>query len=282
MAKDAPSSSKAPPHKKQAGEITRGKSHTQLLTQRTSLKKELKSLPSDQRSKVLSHFHGSERNDLSQARLRNLKQDDRNRDTSNLSAYQIKNLDKRRAKPNMALQRQMHRRETKRLENAMSAADAEEILHTHTAGLIEVETDMEKTIQLSQRTLKHEHLEENAARNIYDLDLNEYGPYKMRYDRSGRWSLLAGKTGHVSIIDQHSLALKTEFFVQDSIRDACFLHSGSMMAVSQEKNVFIYDEEGTEIHRLDGHRRVTGMEFLPYHWLLGKKRCVYALFIVCS
>jgi len=164
----------------------------------------------------------------------------------------------------------------------MSAADAEEILHTHTAGLIEVETDMEKTIQLSQRTLKHEHLEENAARNIYDLDLNEYGPYKMRYDRSGRWSLLAGKTGHVSIIDQHSLALKTEFFVQDSIRDACFLHSGSMMAVSQEKNVFIYDEEGTEIHRLDGHRRVTGMEFLPYHWLLGKKRCVYALFIVCS
>ena len=83
----------------------------------------------------------------------------------------------------------------------------------------------------------------------------------MRYDRSGRFALLAGSGGHVSIIDQHSLALKTEFFVQDSIRDACFLHSGSMMAVSQEKVVYIYDEEGTEIHRLDGHRRVTGMEF---------------------
>ena len=150
----------------------------------------------------------------------------------------------------MALQRQMHRRENKRLANAMSAADVEEILHTHTAGLVETETDMEKTIQLLQRQLKFEHLEGGVARNIYDLDLNEYGPYKMRYDRSGYWGLLAGKNGHVSIIDQHTLALKTEFFVQDSIRGACFLHSGSKMAVSQEKNVIIYDEEGVEIHRI--------------------------------
>lgn len=162
----------------------------------------------------------------------------------------------------------MHRRETKRLQNAMDAADAEDILHTHTAGLVEAETDMEKTIQLTQRQLKHEHLDENVARNIYDLELNAYGPYKLRYDRSGRYAVMAGARGHVSVIDQHTLALQTEFFVEDSIRDVCFLHNGSMMAVSQEKNVFIYDEEGTEIHRLDGHRRVGGMEFLPYHWLL--------------
>ena len=48
-----------------------------------------------------------------------------------------------------------------------------------------------------------------------------------------------------------------------------------MMAVSQENNVYIYDDNGAEIHRLDGHRRVTAMEFLPYHWLLGEfTRCV--------
>mmetsp|Transcript_17037 Transcript_17037/g.36007 ORF Transcript_17037/g.36007 Transcript_17037/m.36007 type:complete len:607 (+) Transcript_17037:229-2049(+) len=268
MAKDNPSSSKPKARKKQAGEITRGKSHSELLSHRKSLKKDLHSLPAEQRSKILSHFHGSERNDLSKARLQNLKRDDKNGDTSNLSDYQIKSLQKRKLKPNMALQRQMHRRETKRLQNAMAAADAEEILHTHTAGLVEVENDMEKTIQLTQRQLKNEHLEENIARNVYDLDLNEYGPYKMRYDRSGRYALLSGARGHVSIVDQHSMALKTEFFVGESIRDACFLHSGSMMAVSQDKNVFIYDDEGVEIHRLDGHRRVGGMEFLPYHWLL--------------
>jgi len=258
------------PHKKkkQAGQITRGKSHDEILSHRKSLKKELRGLPSDERSKVLTHYHGGDGSDLSKARLKNLQRDDRNRDTSNLSEYQIKNLDKRLNKPNMSLQRQMHRRETKRLQNAISAADVEEILHTHTSSLVEAENDMEKTVQLTQRQLKHEHLEENVARNIYDLDLNDYGPYKMKYDRSGRYALLSGSRGHVSIIDQHTMALKTEFYVQDSIRDACFLHDGSMMAVSQEKNVFIYDEEGTEIHRLDGHRRCGGMEFLPYHWLL--------------
>ena len=81
---------------------------------------------------------------------------------------------------------------------------------------------------------------------------------------------MAGKRGHVSIIDQHSLALKTEFFVNETVRDACFLHNGTMAAVAQEKNVFIYDDNGVEIHRLDGHKRVGGMEFLPYHWLLGE------------
>ncbi|KAL7530809.1 hypothetical protein ACHAXR_003685, partial [Thalassiosira sp. AJA248-18] len=282
MAKDNPpssSSNKPPPpqkknqKKKQAGNITRGKSHTELLTQRKSLKTTLHSLPPTERSKILTHYHGGDRDTqqhyTSQSRLKNLKQDDRNNNTSHLSAYQVKSLQKRKIKPNMAVQRQMHRRETKRLQNAMEAADAEEILHTHVAGLVEVENDMEKTVQLTQRTLKHQHLEENVARNVYDLQLNDYGPYKMRYDRSGRYALLAGAGGHVSIIDQHSLALKTEFHVpNDIVRDACFLHNGSMMAVSQEKNVYIYDEEGVEIHRLDGHRRVGGMEFLPYHWLL--------------
>lgn len=278
MAKDgAQSSSKkggsgSRPHKKNAGEYTRGKSHAELLKQRKSLKDELRSLPHEQRQRVMSHFHSSDRGDLSRERLRNMKRDDKNRDTSNLSEYQVKNLNKRKAKPNMALQRTMDRRETKRLQNAIAAADAEEVLHSHAAGLVEVENDMERTVQLTQQSLKHEHLDEGVARNVFDLELNDYGPYGVRYDRSGRFGMLYGSRGHVSVIDQHSLALKTEFFVQDTIRDACFLHSGSMMAVSQEKCVYIYDEEGTEIHRLDGHRKVMGMEFLPYHWLLGEKK----------
>lgn len=256
--------------KRHVGEITRGKSHDDLLKERKVLRKAIGTLPDDKRDKVLTHFQGTSRGDISKQRLINLRQDDRHADTSNLSEYQIRNLKKRKAKPNHALQRSMHRRETKRLQNAMAAADAEEILHTHSSGLVEPETDMERTIQLSQQQLKNEHLlEENVARNIFDLSLTDYGPYHMSYDRSGRFGLLAGQRGHISIIDQHSLALKTEFFLeQDSVRDACFLHSGSMLAVSQNKNVYIYDDEGAEIHRLDGHRRVTSMDFLPYHWLL--------------
>ena len=285
MAKDKPSSSssaaskaKKKPQPKRSAEVTRGKSHTQLLSQRAELKSKLKSLPSNERTKILSHFHGSDRTDLSKARLSNLKQDDMHRDTSNLSDYQIKSLNKRKFKPNMALQRSIHRRETKRLSNAMDAADAEDILHTHTAGLVEVETDMERTVQLTQQQLKHNNmLPDNVAQNIYDIDLQQYGPYKLRYDRSGKHALLAGKSGHVSVIDQHTLALKTEFHLQnDTIRDAIFLHSNSMMAISQEKYVYIYDEDGVEIHRMSGHKNVMGMEFLPYHWLLGKMMCFFA------
>ncbi|KAL7544416.1 hypothetical protein ACHAWF_007801 [Thalassiosira exigua] len=150
----------------------------------------------------------------------------------------------------------------------MDAADAEDVLRVHSAGLVEPETDMEKTVQLTQEKLKRDFLEEGPARNVYDLELKERGPYVMKYDRSGRVALLAGRGGHLAVVDQHTLAPRTEFFVKDRVRDACFLHDGSMMAVSQGECVYVYDEHGTEIHRMDKHRRVGGMEFLPYHWLL--------------
>lgn len=254
-----------------AGDITLGKTHNQILEQRKTLKNHIHSLPSDEKSKVLSHLHGAGRTaDMSKQRIQNLREDDKHQVTSSMSSVQRYTLDKRKRRSNPALQRQMDRRETKRLQNAIAAADAEEILHTHTTGLIEVENDMERTIQLTQKQLKYEHLQESVARNIFDLDLKHYGPYQVRYDRSGRFSLLAGRGGHVSIIDQHTLSLTSEFFVNETVRDACFLHNGTMMAVAQEKNVFVYDDKGVEIHRMDGHRRVMGMEFLPYHWLLGK------------
>ncbi|KAL3822172.1 hypothetical protein ACHAXA_008188 [Cyclostephanos tholiformis] len=267
-AADASSSHK----RRQAGFLTRGMTHAEILSRRKSLRAELHSLPPDERSRVLSHLHGDAgRGDLSRSRIANLRRDDRDRDTRNLTDYQSRSLDKRRAKPNMSLQRSMHRRETKRLQNAMLAADAEDILRPHVAGKVEVEDGMERTVQLTQRVLRHDPnmLPEGVARNVYDLELNDYGPYRLRYDRSGRHALLAGHGGHVSVVDQHTMALRTEFHLRgDTIRDACFLHNGSMMAVSQENNVYIYDDNGAEIHRLDGHRRVTAMEFLPYHWLL--------------
>ena len=272
---DASGASSSPKKaKKQAGFLTRGMSHDEILSRRKSLKSELHALPPDERSRVLSHLHGDAgRGDLSKSRMANLRRDDRNRDTSNLTEYQIRSLDKRRARPNMSLQRSMHRRETRRLENAMQAADAEDILRPHVAGTIEVENDMERTIQLTQSGLRRDPnmLHESATRNIYDLDLSDYAPYKLRYDRSGRHALLAGRGGHVSVVDMHTMSMRTEFHLRgDTIRDATFLHNGSMMAVSQENNVYIYDDNGAEVHRLDGHRRVTAMEFLPYHWLLGE------------
>ena len=139
---------------------------------------------------------------------------------------------------------------------------------------------MEKTLQLSQQQLKYDgtSLSSNVINNIYHLELKDHGPYILRYDRSGRHALLGGRGsngcggggGHLAIVDQHTLSPTSEFFVQDIVRDACFLQDSSLLAVSQRQNVFIYDDAGAEVHRMGGHQMVTSMEFLPYHWLLGK------------
>ncbi|KAL3799006.1 hypothetical protein HJC23_005145 [Cyclotella cryptica] len=278
--KDSPSTTPPPtkkhkqtppanPNQLAGNTITRGASREQLSARRKSAKSHLSTLSPHQRSSVLARYHGtSGRTDLSTHRLRNLRRDDDNEDTSKLSSLQLRNLQKRRGRSNPGLKRQTLRRETKRLENAMDALHAEEILQTQRGGMIEVENDMERTTQVTQEKLKNGMLEENVARNVYDLELGEYSPYRMNYDRSGRYSVLCGRRGHVAVIDQHTMGLRTEFHLGETARDACFLHNGMMMAVAQEKNVFIYDENGVEIHRLDAHKRVFGMEFLPYHWLL--------------
>ena len=276
------SSSKQPPTKKHkptpnanpntaGNSITRGASEVQLASRRRAAKSHLTSLSPSQQSSVLARYHGTSRTDLFSNRLRNLKRDDANQDTSNLSDLQIRNSEKRRHQKNVGLRRQTARRETKRLENAIDALHAEEILHSHNAGVIEVENDMERTAQLTQERLKKEMLDENVGRNIYDLELNDYSPYKLSYDRSGRYSLLCGRKGHVAVIDQHTMGLSTEFHLGETARDAIFLHNGTMMAVAQERNVYVYDENGAEVHRLDSAKRVWGMEFLPYHWLLGEE-----------
>ena len=269
-----------PPQKKkmkQAGFQTRGLNHDEILSKRKSLKSTIHALPAEERARIYSHLHGgdstsSQSRELSKVRLTNLRNDDKNQDLSNLTPYQALNLNKRKTKPNMSLSRSIHRRETKRLQNAILAADTEDILRQNSAGQITTEHETERSIQLTQQKLKYDTsmaLPSSVINNIYNLELNDYGPYKLRYDRSGRHALLAGHVGHVSVVDQHTLALKTEFHLSpDTIRDACFLHTASMMAVSQGSNVYIYDEHGAEVHRLSGHNRVTAMEYLPYHWLL--------------
>eukprot|EP00980_Cylindrotheca_fusiformis_P011006 scaffold2526_cov131-Cylindrotheca_fusiformis.AAC.22 len=192
------------------------------------------------------------------------------KDTSSskkLDYYKKRAMDKRIYRKDKAVKAKLQVYKAKRFEAAVAAADAQVILHTETPGMLEIEHEMERTTSLSQVELKRNHLDEQTAKQIYDLTL-PYSPYGCKFDRSGRYSVLYGQRGHVALMDSYHLNLHTEFNVNERVRDATFLHNFSLMAVAQTNHTYIYDDTGTEIHKLNELSDPFALDFLPYHWLL--------------
>lgn len=119
--------------------------------------------------------------------------------------------------------------------------------------------------------------------------LEGLGPYFSDYSRNGRQLLLCGRKGHVATFDWREGKLGCEINLGETARTAKWLHNNQYFAVAQRKHVYVYDQDGVEIHRLGNHREVTresyyrranvvllrstnqfvsDMEFLPYHFLL--------------
>lgn len=220
------------------------------------------------RERIAAHLHGPNAY-LGKKRRQLLSEDDKDMKYDQMSDAQIRALDKRKRRGTDRVTRaKLERHDTKRLEAAVAAADAQVILHTETAGLVEVEHDMERTTALTQVELKRHHVNEQTAQHVFDLHLNEYGPYGMKYDRSGRCALLYGQKGHIAILDNQTRSLQTEFYVHERVRDVTFLHNKTLFAAAQANHVYIYDDAGVEIHRLDEHNDPFCLDFLPYHWLL--------------
>eukprot|EP00535_Pseudo-nitzschia_heimii_P006692 CAMPEP_0197181850 /NCGR_PEP_ID=MMETSP1423-20130617/6007_1 /TAXON_ID=476441 /ORGANISM="Pseudo-nitzschia heimii, Strain UNC1101" /LENGTH=587 /DNA_ID=CAMNT_0042632181 /DNA_START=67 /DNA_END=1830 /DNA_ORIENTATION=- len=184
-----------------------------------------------------------------------------------MSGYQKRSIQKRIRRKDKSVRSKLQVRKTRRYEAAVAAADAQIILNTEQAGFLEPEHEMEFTSSLSQVELKRNHLDENTARHIYDLELQS-GPYGCKFDRSGRYSILYGQRGHLAIMDAHNLRLHTEFHVRERVRDSSFLHNFSLLAVAQKNHVYVYDDTGAEVHKLQDHHDPMALDFLPYHWLL--------------
>lgn len=179
----------------------------------------------------------------------------------------------RRRKHNKSVKNKLQRLDEVRFEAAVDAAAANAIIDTAqhgstSEGYLEVDGEMERTYQMTQKKLKRNHLDENMARQIYDLKLEDYGPYQVEFNRSGRYNLTFGQAGHVAMMDCHQLGLQTEMHLNETVRDACFLHNETLFAVAQKKYAYIYDNNGTEIHQLKDHIDPCRLQFLPYHWLL--------------
>lgn len=172
------------------------------------------------------------------------------------------------------------RRNLKTVENkfqsaALKAKDAE-ILHEHTPGFLEPENELERTDRVRQDEIEDDVAVETAQKK-FELKLDALGPYVCEYTRNGRELLLAGRKGHVATMDWREGKLGCELQLNETIRDARWLHNSQYFALAQKKYVYIYDANGVELHCLQKHREVTHMEFLPFHFLLTtlvSKRCI--------
>ena len=148
----------------------------------------------------------------------------------------------------------------------LKAKDAE-ILLENESGYLEPEGELERTYKVRQDELQKD-IAVETARKGFELKLEGLGPYVVDYTRNGRGLLLAGRKGHVSTMDWRAGKLGCELQLQETVRDAKWLHNDQYFAVAQKKYVYIYDHAGVELHCLKQHIEVTNMEFLPYHFLL--------------
>ncbi|KAI5119540.1 hypothetical protein M0805_008526 [Coniferiporia weirii] len=134
------------------------------------------------------------------------------------------------------------------------------------SGRVEVEGEMERTWRVGQAEIARE-VGGEAAKQRKEWKL-EGGPYRSRYTRNGRHLAIVGRNGHVASFDWQAGTMHAELQLRETCRDITYLHDQSYFAVAQKKYVFIYDQNGVELHKLSNHIEPTLLEFLPYHWLL--------------
>eukprot|EP00948_MAST-09A_sp_MAST-9A-sp1_P000786 g786.t1 len=137
----------------------------------------------------------------------------------------------------------------------------------------------ERTYKYKQSAIQNAVDMTTATQKMFNLSLTKHAPYKAVWDRSGRYLLMGGKGGqnrggHCGLFDALDLRLCTEIELpggmneDECINDITFLHNHTMWAAAQRKFVYIYDNQGVELHCLRNHIEVTEMDFLPYHFLL--------------
>ncbi|KAF1991448.1 U3 small nucleolar RNA-associated protein 7 [Aulographum hederae CBS 113979] len=152
-------------------------------------------------------------------------------------------------------------------KNAALRAKESEILLEHEAGFLEAESALERTYKVRQRDIK-ENVGVQTARKGFELRL-ERGPYRCDYSRNGRDLLLAGRKGHVAcVLDWRSGEKSTELQLGETVRDVKWLNNDQRFAVAQKEHVFIYSNDGVELHQLRDHKEARYLEYLPYHFLL--------------
>ena len=177
----------------------------------------------------------------------------------------INNMTTKVNKQHKHLKRTMNELKEKITTAATSTANTE-ILNATSDGYLEAEGN-ERTFKLKQTELK-QHVDLNTEKNILDLYLTKFGPYRCDYSRNGRFLVFGGQKGHVAVLDSLKLQVGLELQLQETVHDVHYLHNESLFATAQRKYTYIYDHKGVEIHCLKNLENTYRLGFLPYHYLL--------------
>jgi U3 small nucleolar RNA-associated protein 7 len=153
-----------------------------------------------------------------------------------------------------------------RYKETLRSTAATDMLLAENAGYIEAE-GMEKTYRFKQQDIVKE-VDQSTANKALKLKLDQFGPYSLDYSRNGTHLLIGGRKGHVASMDWRKGEVRAELHLNETINAVKYLQNEQYFAVAQKKYTFIYDHEGTEIHRMKQHIEVKNLEFLPYHYLL--------------
>lgn len=151
-------------------------------------------------------------------------------------------------------------------KSAKAAAKIEKWLLPSEGGHLEAE-GIEKTWRIKQESIASE-VDILSSRNQYDIVLPELGPYTLDFTANGRYMAVAGRKGHLAIVDMRTLNLIKEIQVRETVRDVVYLHNEQFFAAAQKKYPYIYNRDGTELHCLKEHGAVLKLQFLKNHFLL--------------
>ncbi|XP_021748996.1 probable U3 small nucleolar RNA-associated protein 7 [Chenopodium quinoa] len=176
-------------------------------------------------------------------------------ESANLEALQDKKL-----KGQLAVKEELFKR------SAKTAANVEKWLLPSEGGFLEPD-GIEKTWRIKQEAIGKE-VDILSLKNQFDMVLPDLGPYKLDFTPSGRYMAIAGRKGHLGVLDVKNMNLIKEFQVRETVRDVVFLHNELYFAAAQKKYPYIYNIDGVELHCLKEHGAVSKLQFLRNHFLL--------------
>jgi len=141
------------------------------------------------------------------------------------------------------------------------AAKKYNILNTAKQGELCIESGYGTTTELDK------HIDIGTKSRAYTLHLDG-GPYKTKYTQSGGSVLYIGQN-RAAMVNTVTLESMCDREIDDRVWDGVFLHRDTFWALAQSKCVYVYDQNGVEVHALREHSNVRGLTYLQDHFLLG-------------